>query len=151
MLRMQQEVYEATKTIDTGIKKNNNEKSKADFQKSQSEADKELAIVVEADKALQLMEGEGSAVVLAGVLSEVKNDMIAVQKRLNEGRVEGRNKINEAEGTQLIEEQIIEQLTMMKEALKKAKQDLQNSQGKPSDPNSGGKPNNKLIDLLNEL
>jgi len=150
MLRMQIEVYEATKKIHEGVVKNNNQKTTADVQKSQTEADKEQAIVVEADKALKLMEGEGSAVVFAGVLAEVRNDMIAVQKRLNEGRVEGR-KGTDSQGTQLIEEQIIEQLTMMKDALKKAKQDLQDSKGKPGDPKEGGKPNKKLIDLINEL
>ncbi|MBA4189632.1 MAG: hypothetical protein C0467_16730 [Planctomycetaceae bacterium] len=150
MLRMQIEVYEATKKIHEGVTKNNNQKTTADVQKSQSEADKEQAIVVEADKTLKLMEGEGSAVVFAGVLAEVRNDMIAVQKRLNEGRVEGR-RMTESEGTQLIEEQIIEQLTMMKEALKKAKQDLQDSKSKPGEPKEGGKQDKKLIDLINEL
>ena len=82
-----------------------------------------MAIIAEADKALKLMEGEGSAVVFAGVLREVKGDMEAVQRRLNEGRVE--------EQTQIIEQDIIDQLTMMKEALKKAKQDLENQQNKP--------------------
>lgn len=152
MLRMQIEVYTATKGLDSEVVKNNNQKTTAHIQRSQVEADKELLIIAEADKALKLMEGEGSAVVFAGVLSEVRGDMQAVQRRLSEARVEGRNKANEAEGTQLIEEQIIEQLTLMKEALKKAKQDLENQQNKPpQDPNSGGKPNNKLLDLINEL
>jgi len=74
----------------------------------------------------------------------VKGDMEAVQKRLNEARV--------GEDTQQIEQDIIDQLTMMKEALKKAKQELENkpSDPKPNDPNAN-KPNQKLIDLLNEL
>ncbi len=143
MLRMQIEVYEATKNIDKNVQKNNNQRTTADIQKSQIESDKELAIIGEAEKALKLMEGEGSAVVFAGVLREVKGDMEAVQRRLNEGRVEKQ--------TQDIEQDIIEQLTMMKEALKKAKQDLQDSKNKPSDPKEPGKPNQKLIDLLNEL
>jgi len=142
MLRMQIEVKAATTNIDAGIRKNKNQKTTADIQKSQTEADKELAIVAEAEKALKLMEGEGSAVVFAGVLREVKGDMEAVQRRLNEGRVEKQ--------TQDIEQDIIDQLTMMKEALKKAKQDLQDQQNKPPGENSG-KPNQKLIDLLNEL
>jgi hypothetical protein len=139
---MQIEVKAATTNIDTGIRKNKNQKTTADIQKSQTEADKELAIIAEAEKALKLMEGEGSAVVFAGVLREVKGDMEAVQRRLNEGRVEKQ--------TQDIEQDIIDQLTMMKEALKKAKQDLQDQQNKPPSENSG-KPNQKLIDLLNEL
>jgi hypothetical protein len=78
------------------------------------------------------------------VLTEVKIDMEAVQKRLNEARV--------GEDTQQIEQDIIDQLKMMQEALKKAKQDLENkpSDPKPNDPNAN-KPNQKLIDLLNEL
>jgi len=40
---------------------------------------------------------------------------------------------------------------MMKEALKKAKQDLENQQNKPPGESSSGKPNQKLIDLINEL
>jgi len=145
MLRMQIEVYEATKKLDAGIIAAKGAKSQADIQKSQGEADKELSIVVEADKTLKLMEGEGSAVVFAGVLNQVKGDMEAVQKRLNEARVEKQ--------TQGIEEDIIEQLTMMKDALKKAKQDLENKPPMPSEPKdaNGKPPDKKLIDLINEL
>ena len=39
----------------------------------------------------------------------------------------------------------------MKEALKKAKQDLENKQNKPSDRRRRASRNKKLIDLLNEL
>jgi len=142
MLRMQMEVKNATVGIDAAVRKNKNQKTTADIQKAQTEAEKEQAIIAEADKALKLMEGEGSAVVFAGVLTEVKGDMDAVRRRLDEARVEKQ--------TQDIEQDIIDQLTMMKDALKKAKQDLENSQNKPSDSQSG-KPNQKLLDLLNEL
>jgi hypothetical protein len=142
MLRMQIEVKQATENIDAAIIKNKNQKTTADIQKSQSEADKELAIITEADKTLKLMEGEGSAVVFAGILSEVKNDMMAVQKRLNEGRVE--------KVTQDIEQDIIDQLTMMKEALKQAKQNL-DQPPKPGQPSDGKPQDKKLIDLINEL
>ena len=143
MLRMQIEVKAATENIDKIVLKNNGQKTTAEIQKSQAEADKELAIIAEADKALKLMEGEGSAVVFAGVLTQVRGDMVSVQKRLNESRVEKR--------TQEIEQDIIDQLTMMKEALKKAKQDLKDPP-KPGDPKDGGKPpDKKLIDLINEL
>jgi tetratricopeptide (TPR) repeat protein len=146
MLRMQIEVKAATEIIDKAVQKNpgpNGKAQTAEIQKAQAESDKELAIISEADKTLKLMEGEGSAVVFAGVLSQVRGDMVAVQKRLNEGRVEKR--------TQEIEQDIIDQLTMMKEALKKAKQDLKDPP-KPGDPKDGGKPpDKKLIDLINEL
>src|SRR5262249_39809367 len=143
MLQMQIQVYEATKRIDEVVQKNKGQKTTADIQKSQTEADKELAIIAEAEKALKLMEGEGSAVVFAGVLAQVKGDMEAVQKRLNEARVERQ--------TQIIAGDIIEQLGMMKEALKKAKQELENNANKPPPPGDGKPPNPKLIDLINEL
>lgn len=144
MLRMQIEVKAATENIDKTVKALGGKPAVAEIQKSQAEADKESNIVSEAEKALKLMEGEGSAVVFAGILTEVKRDMEAVQRRLNETRV--------GTDTQAIEQDIIDQLQMMKEALKKAKQDLEN---KPSDPKDGDpnaqKQNNKLLDLLNEL
>jgi ClpP class serine protease len=90
------------------------------------------------------MEGEGTAVVFAGVLTEVKRDMEAVQTRLNNTRV--------GADTQQIEQDVIDQLTMMKEALKKARQELENKQNdpKPNDPNAQQqKP--RLLELLNEL
>ncbi|MCS7269884.1 MAG: hypothetical protein NZ703_02265 [Gemmataceae bacterium] len=144
MLRMQIEVREATIRIDQAIQRNNGQRTIADLQKAQIEAEKEMQIIIEADKALQLMENEGSAVVFASVLREVRGDMETVRKRLEAGRVEKQ--------TQDIEQDIIDQLTLMREALKKARQDLQNqpSNPSPSDPNAKqGKP--KLIDLLNEL
>ncbi|MCI0700177.1 MAG: hypothetical protein L0241_03720 [Planctomycetia bacterium] len=144
MLRKQIEVKAATESIDKGIKASNGKPTNLDFQKSQTEAEKEGDIVTIAEKTLKLMEGEGSAVVFAGVLKEVKGDMEAIQKRLNGARV--------GEDTQQIEQDVIDQLKMMLEALKKAKQDLENkpSDPKPSDPNAQ-KQNQKLIDLLNEL
>jgi hypothetical protein len=144
MLRMQIEVKAGTEAIDKTVKALGGKPASAEIQKSQAEADKESLIVIEADKALKLMEGEGTAVVFAGVLQQVKGDMEAIQKRLNEARV--------GEDTQQIEQDVIDQLKMMLEALKKAKQDLENkpSDPKPSDPNAK-KQDQKLIDLLNEL
>jgi hypothetical protein len=144
MLRMQQEVKASTEGIDKTIKALGNKPGTAEHQKSQAEADKEGQIIAEAEKTLKLMEGEGTAVVFAGVLAQVKGDMEAVQNRLNNTRV--------GADTQQIEQDIIDQLTMMKEALKKAKQDLENkpSDPKPNDPNAQ-QQKQKLIDLLNEL
>lgn len=144
MLKMQIEVREATVGIDKTVIALGGKPANAEIQKSQAEADKESQIVAEAEKTLKLMEGEGTAVVFAGVLKEVMGDMQAVQKRLNEARV--------GKDTQQIEQDIIDQLTMMKEALKKAKQEMENkpSDPKPGDPNSK-KKDQSLIDLLNEL
>jgi hypothetical protein len=144
MLAMQVEVYEATKAIDGIIAKNNGQKTNAEIQKTQQQADKENEIITEANKALKLLESEGSAVAFARVLEEVRQDMIAVQRRLGDIRV--------GQDTQLIEENIIAMLKDMVLALKKAQQDIQQKQKNPPPPGQQQKPGNqKLIDLLAEL
>jgi hypothetical protein len=143
MLSMQIEVYEGTKAVHSIVVKNGNMKTTAEHQKSQQLGDKETEIVSEAEKALKLLESEGSAVAFASVLEEVKGDMQAVQKRLAATWVDT--------DTQVIEENIIQILKDMIAALKKAQQDIKDQQGKPSPP-SDGKPGPKqLIDLLAEL
>lgn len=144
MIRMQTEVQAATKNIEGTVKALGGKPAVAEIQKSQAEAENENKIIVIADATLKLMEGEGSAVVFAGVLKEVKADMEAIQKRLNEARV--------GPDTQQIEQDVIDQLKLMLEALKKAKQDLENkpSDPKPSDPNAK-KQDNKLLEMLAEL
>ena len=77
------------------------------------------------------------------VLEEVREDMVAVQRRLADSRVD--------KDTQTIEENIISILKDMILALKKAQQEIQQQQGQPPPP-GGGKPGQKpLIDLLAEL
>ena len=145
MLQMQIEVYEATKRIDGTIKKNNNETTTADRQKATVEADKEGNIATEAEKALRLLEGEGTAFVFAGVLAEAKKDMEAVKKELD--------RTNVGSDTQLVEEQIIAQLKRMLEALKKAKQDLDNPPPPPPPgmPPPPSDPKKNLIQLVEQL
>jgi hypothetical protein len=144
MYAMQVEVYEATKAIDGIITKNNGQKTNAEIQKTQQQADKENEIITEANKALKLLESEGSAVAFARVLEEVRQDMIAVQRRLSDIRV--------GQDTQLIEENIIAMLKDMVLALKKAQQDMKQKQQNPPPPSGQQKPGNqKLIDLLAEL
>lgn len=142
MLAMQKEVYESTKLIHSGIIKNANEKTTADRQKSQQQGDKETEIIAEAEKALKLLESEGSAVAFARVLEEVKGDMQSVQRRLLECYVDT--------DTQQIEENIIAMLDDMVKALKKAQQDIQSGQSQ-SKPSNNKPQNKKLIDLLAEL
>ena len=144
MLLMQTEVYEVTKRIDSTIKKNDGKTEVADRQKATVEAEKEGNIAVEAEKALRLLEGEGTAIVFAGVLGEAKKDMESVKKQLDQTNV--------GPDTQLVEEQIIAQLKRMLEALKKAKQDLDNP---PPPPPPGmpppSDPKKNLIQLVEQL
>jgi hypothetical protein len=144
MLRLQIEVYEATKQIDGQIKKNNNQTTTANRQRASIEGEKEGEIVVEADRALRLLEGEGTAIVFAGILSLVRKDMDTIQQQLNRTEVGG--------DTQLIEEQVIAQLKQMLESLKKAKQDLQNPPPPPPPgmpPPSDQKKN--LVQIIEQL
>ena len=144
LLQMQTEVYEATKAIDSEVVKAKGQKSNADIQKSQQQADKEREIVAEADKALKLMESEGTAVAFARVLQEVAVDMRAVERRLGESAV-GRD-------TQLIEENIIALLQEMVAALKKAQEDLKKPQPQSGPGGQAGKgADQRLIDQLAEL
>jgi hypothetical protein len=145
MLQMQIEVYEATKRIDTSILKNGGKPEVSDRQKATVEAEKENNIAIEAAKALRLLEGEGTAIVFAGVLEEAAKDMAAVKKELD--------RTNTSSDTQLVEEQIIAQLKRMLEALKKAKQDLDQPPpppppGMPPPPND---PKKNLIQLVEQL
>ena len=146
MLKMQTDVYEATKAIDADVVKAKGKKSNADIQKAQQQADAERKIVAEADKTLKLMEGEGTAVAFARVLQEVAVDMRAIDRRLGESAV-GRD-------TQLVEENVIALLQEMVSALKKAQDDLkkqQDGQPKPGQPGQQAQQNRQLIDQLAEL
>ncbi len=144
MLKKQRAVRVATGTIDAGILKKGGMADTADKQKSQVQANNENDIVVDAQKALELLADEGSAVVFAGVLDEVKKDMESIRDRLNKGNV--------GEDTQLIEDQTIEQLERMLAAVKKAKKDLESP---PPPPSEGGPPpgeqDKELIELVAQL
>lgn len=145
MLALQIEVYQGTKQLDRVVQQNPDQKpTRGNTQKSQDLSDTEAQIINQADQAIQLLESEGSAVAFPQVLEEVKQDMLAVQRRLDRVIVN--------EDTQAIEQDIIASLKQMLEALKKARQELKNP-NKPSPPSSGGQqpPDQKLIDLLAEL
>jgi hypothetical protein len=140
MLAMQIEVYEGTVRVDKTIGANPDKKpSRAEEQRALQLADREEAIVLEANKAIQILEAEGSAVAFPEVFIQVRDDMKIVARRL------GRADVGSV--TQITEQDIIATLKDMIEALKKAQQDRQSSsQSGPSQPQD-----QKLIDLLAEL
>ena len=88
---------------------------------------------------------EGTAVVFAGILSLVRKDMESVQGQLNKTLV--------GDDTQLVEEQIIAQLKQMLEALKKAKQDLENPPPPPPPgmPPPPSDPKKNLVQIIEQL
>jgi hypothetical protein len=95
--------------------------------------------VLEANKAIGILEAEGTAVAFPQMFEQVRDDAKNVARRLSKADV--------GTVTQVIEQDIIAALKDMIEALKKAQQDLK-SQGQ-SPP--GQPQNQKLIDLLAEL
>ena len=134
---------ENTKKIDATRLKNGGEMSNIERQQSGQQSDKEGEIVAEAERCMKLLESEGSAVAFATVLGEVRQDMIAVQRRLNSSVVD--------KDTQAIEENVIAMLKEMVEALKKQQQQMQQQQQQQQQQGQQKPPNQKLIDLIAEL
>ena len=77
-------------------------------------SDNEKDIIMEANKAIQMLEEEGSGVAFPEVFQQVREDMKHVQRRLEIADV--------AEVTQAVEKDIIASLQEMIEALKKQQQ-----------------------------
>jgi hypothetical protein len=139
MLAIQIEVYEGTVRVDKAIGTNPDKKaSRAEEQRALQLSDREEVIVVEANKAIGLLEAEGTAVAFPQMFEQVRDDAKNVARRLGKADV--------GTVTQVIEQDIIAALKDMIEALKKAQQDLKGGQG-----GSGPPQNQKLIDLLAEL
>jgi hypothetical protein len=143
MLTMQIAVRDGTVDLDKAIQAYADKKAtRADEQASLGLADKEDEIVKEAAAAIRIIEAEGSAVAFAEVFKQVYSDMVTVHARLR--------KTDVGTVTITIENDIIATLKEMIEALKKARQENQAKQGKPSQ--GGGMPQDqKLIDLIAEL
>lgn len=142
MLQMQIEVYEGTVRVDKAIHDNADRKpTRVNEQKSLQLSDQEEKIVSEANKAIALLQAEGSAVAFPEVFYQVRDDMKHVARRLG--------KVDPGTVTQVIEQDIITTLKDMVEALKKARQEMDAKKGQPQPP--GPPQNQKLIDILAEL
>jgi hypothetical protein len=137
MLEIQLEVYEATLRVEKAISQNPDRvASRSEEQRSLKLSDREMEIVREAKKGLELLEAEGSGVAFPEVFSQVRDDATHVARRLGKADV--------GQVTQAIEQDIIASLKEMIEALKRA--------GGGGGGGGGGKAGNKaLIDLLAEL
>jgi hypothetical protein len=144
MLAMQIEVYEGTKRIHARIQANEGQKpSRTEDLKAGDLSGREGQIVVEANKALQLLEEDGTAVAVPQVLEQARDDMKKVQALLFKTEV--------GPFCQSIEEDIIASLKEIIEVLKKAQQDLKDRKDQPPPPPGGKPPDPRLIDMLAEL
>lgn len=144
MLAWQIEVKSATVAIHAQVQKHPEKKAQpVDFQNAQKQEDKEGEIINEADRAIELLRSEGSAVAFPAVFEEVRQDMFRVKERLHEANV--------GDDTQAIEQDIIDSLTHMRDALKKAQQELGKKPPSPPGPPSEQTQLQKLLDEIAEL
>jgi hypothetical protein len=143
MLMMQQQVLAGTQDTEKIIQRNSDKKpTRENKLEALKLADKEKEIVQEANKCIDILEAEGSAVAFPEVFQQIRQDMIQVQKRLEITDV--------ADLTQGIERDIIDTLKEMIEALKKARQENSDpSKSKAGPPGKAG--DQKLLELIQEL
>lgn len=146
MYIMQLEVLAGTEEVEKIVQSNADKKpTQANKNESLKLSDKEKEIVKEADKCIDILESEGTAVAFPEVFQQLRADMKHVQNRLgifDTGTV-----------TQDIERDIVATLKEMIEALKKAREENQEPpDSKPGKGGKGGKPGDqKLLELLQEL
>jgi len=145
MLALQMEVRDGTVATQHSIDGNYDKKpTRTEVQKGLQLADREDQIVGEANKAIDLLKTEGSAVAFPEVFIQIRSDMINVSRRLR--------KTDTGAFTQTIEQEIIDTLKEMIEALKKAQKDQQAKKQQPQQQQQQGQPgDDKLIDLIAEL
>jgi len=141
MLEMQLKVYEDTLRLDQTPSAERNEQR---FVVSSGRlAFSERKIVVEADKALHLLQEEGSSVAFPEATEQMRDDMAQVAARLEQTQT--------GSLTQGIEEDIIAALQDMIAALQKA-QEEQDSESQPGPPPPPGPPQDQaLVDKIAEL
>jgi hypothetical protein len=101
----------------------------------------ELAVALEADKALNLLREEGSSVAFPEAVEQMRDNMLEVVQRLQDA--------NTGATTQIIEQLIVETLEEMIFALQKEMEKLKQQEGEPPPPGEPQDP--PLVDLLAEL
>ena len=140
MLEAQIEVYEGTKRID---KVPQEQRDRDDEIEAGRLSRKEGEIAVEADKALEVLREEGSAVAFPEAVTEIRDDMFTVRDHLAEAKV--------GEITQGVEKDIIAALEEMIAALQKAQKEMENKNQQQPPNSDGGESELPLVDTLSEL
>jgi len=139
MLEAQVQVYEGTQRLDQVAAA---DRDRDDVIEAGRLSRKEAEIAVEADKALAVLQEEGSAVAFPEAVIEIRDDMITIRDRLAEA--------DTGALTQGVEEDVIAALEEMITALEKAQKDMQDQ--KPGQPGqAGGEQEMPLVDTIAEL
>jgi hypothetical protein len=141
MLDAQVQVYQGTQRLD---KVPQAERDRDDTIEAGRLSRKEAEIAIEADKALTVLQEEGSAVAFPEAVIEIRDDMLTVRDRLGEAKTDAM--------TQGIEQDIIAALEEMITALVKAQKDLDDKKQQQSPPpGQAGENDTPLVDTLSEL
>jgi hypothetical protein len=141
MLKVQIEVYEGTQRLENipAIDRDRDDEIEAG-RLSRLEAQ----LVTEADKALNLLHDEGSAVAFPEAVGQMRDDMEQIGVRLAQ--------LKSDKLTQGLEEDVIAALEEMIAALKRAQKELEEKKNQQSSPQQGGQPGDEaLVDTLAEL
>jgi hypothetical protein len=139
MLDAQVQVYEGTQRLDQVPAE---DRDRDDVIEAGRLSRKEGEIIVEAEKALAVLQEEGSAVAFPEAVIEIRDDMVTVRDRLAEA--------DTGALTQGVEEDVIAALEEMITALEKAQKDMQDQ--KPGQPGQGGgEQEMPLVDTIAEL
>ena len=138
MLQMQEEVHEGTVRLDQAP---TDQRSHNDEIEASRLSGRETQIVVEIDKALAILRDDGSTAAFLEAAEQLREDMQQVVQRLAQAKV--------GQTTQSIEEDIINALKEIIDALKKAQKDQQNRK-RPPGP-QGQQQDSALVDALAEL
>ena len=140
MLEREIRVYESTRKLEQRSPAERN----ADFEIRAGKLAKEQnAIATEASRALMLLKEDGSSVAFPETVQQMRDDMIQVGQRLSSAKV-GRITLE-------IEEDIIDTLDYLIEALVKTQQDME-AMKQSGPPSEGGMPGDMpLVDQLAEI
>lgn len=140
MLEIQLRIYEDTKQLSRVPADQHDQRVPIPAGKLATE---ERKLVVEADKALNLLLEEGSSVAFPETVSQMRDDMQQVSQRLDAASV--------GTVTQGIEEDVIAALEEMIAALQKAQKDMEQQQQDPQQTPPGDPQQQPLVDALAEI
>jgi hypothetical protein len=141
MLELQNAVYEGTVRLDKVVPANRNHDHEIEAARLSRQ---ETLIAHEANKALLLLQEEGSSVAFPEVIEQMHGDMLTVAERLAAVKVD--------RITQGLEEDIIAALEETIAALEKASKELEKKRTPPGQqPPAGAQPEPPLVNKLQEL
>jgi len=103
----------------------------------------EKLILVEADKALQILKEDGTAIAFPRTVEQMRDDIAQIVDLLAETKVD--------ELTLAVEQDVVMALKELIEALQKAKKDLKDKKPQKPSQGEGGEQQQSLIDKIAEL